>query len=272
MITGGYRGDLTIHYSLNDGPLAAGKAAKDLPKEGNEIRRCASAALRSGIEGHNESPLMRTSHQPTRKEPVLRSIPFAVLCSVFLLAGCDKIEDVTANRVSAPTIERTVMLPPGEVSDPQAIDDLNRGETFAFRLDATDIEGNRVSLADLKGQVVVVDVWGTWCPPCRAEVPSFVRLQAEFADQGLQIIGLNYERGRSERENLQTVKDFIRENGVNYPCLMGDAATRDQIPNFRGFPTTLFIDRQGRVRLQAVGLHGYDYLETAVRALLAEPV
>lgn len=148
--------------------------------------------------------------------------------------------------------------------------DLQAGETYPFSFAGTDIEGNEQSLAALEGKVVIVDFWGTWCPPCRAEIPSFVELQKQYGEQGFQMIGLNYERKESEEENLKAVQDFAEEFSINYPCILSDDETRAQVPNFRGYPTTLFIDRSGKVRMTAVGLHEYAYLEAVVNVLLAE--
>jgi thiol-disulfide isomerase/thioredoxin len=151
-----------------------------------------------------------------------------------------------------------------------AREELAAGETFPFSFALMDIEGTEQSLEALKGKVVIVDVWGTWCPPCRAEVPSFIKLQDKYGEQGFQMIGLNYERTGSDEEDLAAVVDYVAENGVNYPCIMGDDATREMIPDFQGFPTTLFIDKTGTVRMKAVGLHDYGYLDAIVSELLAE--
>lgn len=148
--------------------------------------------------------------------------------------------------------------------------DLKKGETFPFTFSGTDIHGTEQSLEALKGKVVIVDFWGTWCPPCRAEIPSFVRLQETYGEQGFQMIGLNYERKDTEEENLKGVLDFAEEFSINYPCLLSDVETREQVPNFQGYPTTLFIDRAGKVRMKVVGLHDYAYLEAVVTLLLAE--
>ena len=148
--------------------------------------------------------------------------------------------------------------------------DLEAGETYPFTFVGTDTQGNEQSLEALAGKVVIVDFWGTWCPPCRAEIPSFVELQEKYGDQGFQMIGLNYERKESEEANLKAVLDFAEEFSMNYPCILSDDETRAQVPNFRGFPTTLFIDRSGKVRLTVVGLHEFAYLEAVVNVLLEE--
>lgn len=148
--------------------------------------------------------------------------------------------------------------------------DLEAGETYPFTFVGTDTQGNEQSLEALAGKVVIVDFWGTWCPPCRAEIPSFVELQEKYGEQGFQMIGLNYERKESEEANLKAVLDFAEEFSMNYPCILSDDETRAQVPNFRGYPTTLFIDRSGKVRLTVVGLHEFAYLEAVVNVLLEE--
>lgn len=151
-----------------------------------------------------------------------------------------------------------------------AKEELEAGETFPFDFELEDITGTTQALSAYKGKVVIVDVWGTWCPPCREEIPSFIKLQEKLGNEQFQMIGLNYERKKTDEENLQAVVDYVAENGINYPCAMGDDETKDMIPEFRGFPTTLFIDKTGTVRLKAVGLHEYSYLEAVVGILLAE--
>lgn len=143
-------------------------------------------------------------------------------------------------------------------------------KTYPFDFVLPDVDGKTTKLADYKGKVVIVDIWGTWCPPCRAEIPSFVKLQATYGEKGFAVVGLNYEGGK-EDEVVRVIKDFMAENKMNYTCLIGDADTRKQVPDFQGFPTTLFVDRAGKVRLQYVGLHSYATLEAVVTQLLEEP-
>jgi thiol-disulfide isomerase/thioredoxin len=152
----------------------------------------------------------------------------------------------------------------------KAKEELAAGKSFAFDFALTDVEGKPIKLADYKGKVVIVDIWGTWCPPCRAEIPSFVRLQNELGEKGFQMIGLNKE-SKSGDEGNKLVKSFMTKEKMNYPCALIDEATQDQVPDFEGYPTTLFVDRSGKVRLKAVGLHEYEYLESVVQALLDEP-
>ncbi|MBL8820045.1 MAG: redoxin domain-containing protein [Planctomyces sp.] len=157
-----------------------------------------------------------------------------------------------------------------EVMLASAKSDLAAGESFAFGFELTDTAGAPIKLADYQGKVCIVDIWGTWCPPCRAEIPSFVKLQEKYGEKGFQIIGLNQESGESDEEKIEKIKTFMTENGMNYPCALISEDVMGQVPDFQGFPTTLFIDRSGKVRMKAVGLHEYAYLEAIVEALLAE--
>ncbi len=140
---------------------------------------------------------------------------------------------------------------------------------FSLDFEVTDVQGQPLRLADYVGKVVIVDFWGTWCPPCREEIPSLVQLQEKYGPQGLQIIGLNYERG-APASAARKVRDFMASNGVNYPCALGTPEIQAQVPNLQGYPTTIFIDKTGRVRAKEVGLHEYEYLESIVTKLLAE--
>ena len=147
---------------------------------------------------------------------------------------------------------------------------LAQGETFPFDFELTSVDDTQaLKLTDLKGKVVIVDIWGTWCPPCRKEIPHFIALVEKYRDQGLNVIGINYENGDPEAAK-ENVKQFIADNKMNYPCALGDEATQAQVPNFEGFPTTMFVDRAGKVRLKAVGYHDYATLAAIVETLLAE--
>ena len=129
---------------------------------------------------------------------------------------------------------------------------LAENEPFGFSFALPDTKGDVISLDDFKGKVVIVDIWGTWCLPCRKEVPHFIALRHEYSDEGLEVVGINYERG-PESEWIGKIESFVAENGITYPCVIGDDMTRDMVPEFSGYPTTLFIDRTGVVRLKGVG-------------------
>ncbi|MFO0821303.1 MAG: TlpA disulfide reductase family protein [Pirellulales bacterium] len=204
-------------------------------------------------------------------EDALKSLGDAFSAGFSDLAQLDKDEDLVALRERADfkefraEQEKKIV----EAARAEAAENLAKFESFPFDFKLTDVEGKERKLADYKGKVLIVDIWGTWCPPCRMEIPHFIDLLAKYKEQGLEIVGINYEDGSPE-EIRETVKKFIEENKMTYTCVVGDDATRDQVPNFEGFPTTLFIDRTGKVRFKEVGYRPLVALDSVVSALLAE--
>ncbi|MEM1117354.1 MAG: TlpA disulfide reductase family protein [Bacteroidota bacterium] len=124
------------------------------------------------------------------------------------------------------------------------------------------LDGETVRLGDYAGQVVVVNVWATWCPPCVVETPGFVDLQAAFAGD-VQFLGVSVD------DDPEAVRAFAARYGVTYPMLVG--------PNRAGpplaapvLPTTYVIDRSGRVRLRHEGLLLEPALRPVLRSLVDE--
>jgi thiol-disulfide isomerase/thioredoxin len=150
----------------------------------------------------------------------------------------------------------------------EARKEIDEAESYAFDFELPGLDSQPVKLSDFKGKLVIADIWGTWCPPCRAEIPHFIKLQEAYPND-LAIVGINYE-GEEGDAVLEKIRTFANEQGMNYPCVIGDPATQEQIPNFQGYPTTLFLDREGKVRLTIVGLHPYEKLDAYVNVLLAE--
>jgi len=144
-------------------------------------------------------------------------------------------------------------------------------KSFPFDFNLKDVDGKAVKLADSKGKVTIVDVWGTWCPPCRKEIPHFVDLAARYEAKGLRIVGINCNEEGSPAEVKKTINDFKAETKIKYPCVLNDDTTEGKIPGFQGYPTTLFLDRAGKVRLVLVGYTPLSRLEAIVTTLLAEP-
>lgn len=114
---------------------------------------------------------------------------------------------------------------------------------------ATTLAGEAISLGDLEGDVVLLNVWATWCLPCQEEIPALQRLHETYSGQGLRIVGVSVD-ARGEERN---VKDFVDSFGVTYDIWLDPA--EQVISTFRviGVPNTYLIDREGRVVWKHIG-------------------
>jgi cytochrome c biogenesis protein CcmG/thiol:disulfide interchange protein DsbE len=127
-----------------------------------------------------------------------------------------------------------------------------------------DLHGRTVRLSDLRGKVVVLNFWATWCPPCRHEVPWLIDLQQRYGPKGLQIVGLSMDSGSPE-----PVAEFAKREGINYTVAMSDVRTAARFGGVRVLPTTFFIGRDGRIIRSVRGLVAQKQLEQIVTTALA---
>ena len=152
-------------------------------------------------------------------------------------------------------------------------------ERLSFKL--TDLDDNPVTLDDkvFRGKVVLVDIWGTWCPPCIEQLPHLIALYDTYHDQGLEIVGIDFDAYLlgTEEKRQAAMKEFVAESGINYRVLLGGDTTDVEgvfptLRRFKGFPTSIFIGRDGRVRHVEVGFIGGTAAnhEKIVKELLAE--
>jgi thiol-disulfide isomerase/thioredoxin len=135
------------------------------------------------------------------------------------------------------------------------------GETLA---------GEILSSEEFAGDVVVVNVWASWCAPCRSEAPSLERLSRDFADQGVVFIGLN------TRDSDTSARSFVERFGIGYPNVIDrdgvlQLGFRDSLPP-RAIPSTLVIDRSGRVAARVLGAAPESSLRGVIEAVAGEPV
>lgn len=127
-----------------------------------------------------------------------------------------------------------------------------------------DLDGASRSLADYSGQVVLVNMWATWCPPCREEMPTLEAFYRDYADQGFVIIGLN------DGDAAIDVRDFVQSYGLTFPIWLDPTYLSESAFNTMNLPSSFVIDRQGQVRLQWVGMIERDQLEKHVVPLIEQ--
>ena len=111
------------------------------------------------------------------------------------------------------------------------------------------IEGERVTLSELRGQAVLVNLWATWCPPCRAEMPAMQKMYEEYKDQGFTILAVNM----TYQDNSSAIAPFIQEHALTFPILIDDTGKVADNYELRSLPSSFFIDRDGIIQEVVIG-------------------
>lgn len=141
---------------------------------------------------------------------------------------------------------------------------------FPFDFSLPTLGEHRRAKSHFAGKLTVVDIWGTWCKPCRASLPHLARLQSEYASRGVQIVGIAMEQQPTVAEIQVSLREFVAEHGITYEILVGNDAVMEQLPGGGQLPTLLFLDEAGRVRFATSGYRDYTQLKTIVEQLLNE--
>lgn len=137
--------------------------------------------------------------------------------------------------------------------------DLGRSPEFAF----VSLEGDTIRSADLRGEVVVLNFWATWCLPCRLEMPSLQSLHEDRASDGVRVLGLATDAGSEA-----PIRDFLGERDITYSVGRASSAHRRAFGGIPGIPTTFIIDPDGVIRHRVVGYFTPPALRAAVARLL----
>jgi len=170
------------------------------------------------------------------------SLSFAVVVG---LAGC-------SGRSAGPAPAEKPVISVGEIG--------SRLPDFSVK----DLQGNPLSSAGLRGKVVLVDFWATWCQPCKKEMPGYQKLLDRYGSRGFVVIGFKFDTMR----DMEDPAEFAKKIGVRYPLAIATEGVRQSFGGIQGLPTTMLYDREGILRAKIVGFEYTDKIESALKPLL----
>ena len=183
--------------------------------------------------------------------PVLRKVRSALSpCSrsLSLRSGLIEVLALVSLVLAAPTAE------PGAAPDPFSVFQVQPFQepipAPPLSLEGTD--GRRLRLADLKGKVVFLNFWATWCVPCRQEMPAMQRLFREYRERGLAVVAINF------MESKDAVDRFFKELHLDFPTALDPDGATARTFTVRGLPVTFLLGRDGRILWKAIGSRDWD--------------
>src|SRR5438105_5654842 len=127
-----------------------------------------------------------------------------------------------------------------------------------------DLRGKDISAADLRGKVVLIDFWATWCQPCKREMPGYQKLLDKYAARGFTVVGFKFDTMRDTEDPVL----FAQKLGVHYPLAVATDDLKQKFGGIDGLPTTLLYDREGILRQKVIGFEYTDVIESALKPLL----
>lgn len=171
---------------------------------------------------------------------------YLFLCFVVVgLAGCQQ-------NLAHPTVQEKGSIATGEIG--------SRLPAFSVM----DLQGHKLTAAELRGKVVLLDFWGTWCTPCKTEMPGYQILMDRYGPRGFTVVGLKVDVMQDTEDPLQ----FAKRIGVRYPLAVAADELRQKFGGLEGLPTTMLYDRAGILRKKVIGFEYTSVFEAELRPLL----
>ncbi len=137
------------------------------------------------------------------------------------------------------------------------------GAPGALEFSLQDMNGNTVKLSDFRGKPVLINIWATWCEPCKLEIPELIELQDQYRSKGLTILGVSLD------DTPEELRPFAAEYKMNYPILVG--RNRDDVLESMGYvdgvPTSILVRRDGTASVRQAGIQTKDWFDRQIRAL-----
>jgi thiol-disulfide isomerase/thioredoxin len=127
-----------------------------------------------------------------------------------------------------------------------------------------DLQRHEISSADLRGKVVLIDFWATWCGPCKKEMPGYQKLLDRYGSRGFAVVGFKFDTMADTEDPAQ----FAKKIGVSYPLAVAPDELKRKFGGIEGLPTTMLYDRKGVLRKKVVGFEYTDAFESAINSIL----
>lgn len=184
-----------------------------------------------------------------------------------------KMSNRASHRIAGLLIAFVMILGPLEASRADVAELLDGLKLSGYRpgtkppeFKGTTADSRAVSLDSLRGKVVLLNFWASWCIECRPEMPMFERLHREFAAQGLSVLGIN------TREGIEAIRGYAKELRLTFPLVLDPKGEINAAYGVIGLPTTFLIGRDGRAVARTVGLRDWESApaKTIIQALLSE--
>lgn len=204
----------------------------------------------------------KIDHIPTICESIEAmkiKVTISVLVLLLPLAGLILSREGFPHRGKAPTTTQ------GDLLKSLNIEKFDKGSP-APDFTLKDLQGNRISLRDLRGKVIFLNFWATWCPPCQLEMPTMEELHKEFGSQGLVILAVNYREGPEE------IQAFLRQHDLTFTALVDEKAEVFELYKAWSLPTTYLINKKGEILGRVIGYRDWhnQQAEVLFRQLLGD--